>query len=80
MIIFKELNDEIYRLCPSNISKHCGDISKMNVLDISPTNGGITNHRGMSDALEKDPRVNRVLSPYTKTYDPAIHIEINQNL
>ncbi len=80
MIILKELNDEIYRLCPSNISKHCGDISKMNVLDISPTNGGITNPRGMSDALEKDPRVNRVLSPYTKTYDPAIHIEINQNL
>jgi len=53
MITAKELNDEIYRLCPSNISKHCGDHSKMNVLDISPTNGGITNLRGMSDALKK---------------------------
>ena len=78
MIIFKELNGEIYRFGSSNVSKHCGDLSKMNVLDISPTNGGITNPRGMANELKNDSRVDKVLSPYYNSGEKAIHVEIKQ--
>ena len=74
----KAMTDEIYRLGPSKVSKHCGDPNEINVLDISPINGGIKNPKGMSEALENDTRVNRVLTPYNSN-DKAIHIEINQN-
>ena len=72
------MTDEIYRLCPSNISKHCGDPNKMNVLDISPTNGGITNPRGIANELKNDSRVDKVLSPYYNCGEKAIHVEIKQ--
>lgn len=50
----------------------------MNVVDVSPVNGGIKNGKTFSNATEKNKNVSRVLSPWTTTYDPAIHIEIPQ--
>ena len=67
----KELGSE-------RVSKHCVDPSKMNVVDISPVNGGIKNARNFSNTAHANSGVSRVLSPWTTTYDPAIHIEIPQ--
>lgn len=63
---------------PSNVSKHCADLNKMNVVDVSPVNGGIKNAKQFSANAQSNPSVSNVLSPWTKTYDPAIHIEIPQ--
>jgi hypothetical protein len=65
-------------LGPDRVSKHCVDPSKMNVVDVSPVNGGIKNGSKFSNTAQNNPRVSRVLSPWTPTYDPAIHIEIPQ--
>jgi hypothetical protein len=64
---------------PGRVSKHCVDPSQMNVVDISPVNGGIKNGKTFSSNAQANPSVSRVLSPWTPTYDPAIHIEIPQN-
>ena len=63
---------------PSNVSKHCADLNKMNVVDVSPVNGGIKNAKQFSSNAQGNPSVSRVLSPWTQTIDPAIHIEIPQ--
>lgn len=63
---------------PSNISKHCADLNTMNVVDVSTVNGGIKNAKQFSANAQSNPSVSNVLSPWTKTYDPAIHIEIPQ--
>jgi RHS repeat-associated protein len=63
---------------PSNVSKHCADLNKMNVIDVSPVNGGINNAKKFSWNAQRNPAVSRVLSPWTSTIDPAIHIEVPQ--
>jgi RHS repeat-associated protein len=63
---------------PSKISKHCADLDKMNVVDVSPVNGGIKNAQKFSSTAQRNSSVGRVLSPWTPTIDPAIHIEIPQ--
>jgi uncharacterized protein RhaS with RHS repeats len=63
---------------PSNVSKHCADLNIMNVVDVSPVNGGINNAKQFSSNAQGNPSVSRVLSPWTPTIDPAIHIEIPQ--
>nr|WP_304343590.1 RHS repeat-associated core domain-containing protein [Chryseobacterium koreense] len=63
---------------PSKVSKHCVDPKQMNVVDVSPVNGGIKNGKNFSSTAQSNPSVSRVLSPWTPTYDPAIHIEIPQ--
>jgi RHS repeat-associated protein len=64
---------------PGRVSKHCVDSSQMNVVDVSPVNGGIKSGKTFSSNAQANPSVSRVLSPWTPTYDPAIHIEIPQN-
>jgi hypothetical protein len=74
----KAMLEKMYELGPETVSKHVMDIKKMNVVDVSPVNGGIKNGKSFSDAAEEHEGVSRVLSPWTPTYDPAIHIEIPQ--
>lgn len=63
---------------PNKISKHCADLNQMNVVDVSPVNGGIKNAKSFSSNAQANPSVTTVLSPWTTTFDPAIHIEIPQ--
>jgi len=66
------------QLGPGKISKHCVDPSEMNVVDVSTVNGGIKNAKKFSGTAAGNKGVSRVLSPWTSTFDPAIHIEIPQ--
>jgi hypothetical protein len=64
---------------PGNVSRHCADLSKMNVVDVSPINGGIKSGKTFSSTAQSNPAVSKVLSPWSKPKDPAIHIEIPQS-
>ena len=67
------MTDEIYRLGPSNVSKHCGDPNKINVLDIAPSS--IKYQNEFKNAILNDSRVSKLLYP---PKDPALHLEIPQ--
>jgi len=69
----KAMTDEIYRLGPSNVSKHCGDPNKINVLDIAPSS--IKYQNEFKSAILNDSRVSKLLYP---PKDPALHLEIPQ--
>jgi hypothetical protein len=69
------MTDKITELGASTVSNHCGDPAIKNVVDISATRS--QNPRALASALDIDPRVKRVLSPYNST-DKAIHIEVPQ--
>jgi len=73
----KAMVKTIYKLGPSNVSKHLADPSKMNVVDISPWRKGIKNPKKFASSAQKHKGVKRVLSPYNSK-DKAIHVEIPQ--
>ncbi|WP_228527868.1 RHS repeat-associated core domain-containing protein [Pararhodonellum marinum] len=68
--------DKINSIGPSKVSNHLGDPSKINVVDVSPWRGGITNPRNFANKIGSLNGV-RVLSPYNSN-DKAIHVEIPQ--
>uniref|UniRef100_UPI003F6EC995 RHS repeat domain-containing protein n=1 Tax=Cyclobacterium plantarum TaxID=2716263 RepID=UPI003F6EC995 len=68
--------DKINEIGPSKVSNHLGDPSKINVVDVSPWRGGITNPKTFSIKIDAVQGI-RVLSPWNSN-DRAIHIEIPQ--
>jgi len=69
----KAMTDEIYRLGPSKVSKHCGDFNELNVIDIAPSS--VKNGNEFSKSISSDPRVSKYIPP---KIDKAHHIEIPQ--
>lgn len=75
--IIERMEQEILRLGPANVSHHCADPFKLQVIDISPRSISPSSAVGSFIAAAKsDPRISRVLTP--EDGDPAIHIEIPQ--
>jgi RHS repeat-associated protein len=64
---------KIIEVGPSGVSKHCGDPSLINVIDISP--GSIQNRSSFEEAVRTNSAVSRYYMPPT---DPAYHLEIPQ--
>jgi len=71
--IIKDMASKISNLGPANITKHCGDFSVLQVIDVAPTS--ITNKQAFVEALKADPRISKIITPPS---DPAYHIEIPQ--
>lgn len=69
--IIARMRDQILRLGPYKVSHHCGDPTKLAVLDIAPSS--LANPQAFITAARADPRIAKTLVPPD---DPAIHIEI----
>jgi hypothetical protein len=67
------MTDKINILGPQTVSAHCGDQTKINIIDIAPSS--VSNVTNFQKELKSNPGVSRLI-PFPK--DPAIHIEINQ--
>jgi hypothetical protein len=78
-VIVAAMVEEIKVLGPGNVSHHCADPSKLNVIDLSA--GGLTRAQQLSleAAIRKERRIVRHFSPHTVPSDPAFHIEIAQS-
>jgi hypothetical protein len=71
------MEGKIVEVGPENVSKHCGDFSVLQAVDISFSQ--ITNQQLFHDALALDLRIAKLLDPFTKPHtDPAFHIEVPQ--
>ena len=68
-----EMLKMILQVGPQNISKHCGDFNKLNVIDIAPSS--VMFKSAFINAVREDPRVSKFLFPRK---DPAFHLEIKQ--
>ncbi|HOW39497.1 MAG TPA: RHS repeat-associated core domain-containing protein [Bacteroidales bacterium] len=64
---------KINELGPQSVSLHCGDLSKINVIDIAPSS--VSNVSNFQNNLKSNPGVSNLIL-YPK--DRGIHIEINQ--
>lgn len=73
--IISGMEEKINDLGPMNVSRHVGDPSKLNVIDIAPSSIGIAARKGFENAVRNEPRVNKFLLP---PKDPAYHLEISQ--
>ncbi len=69
--IIAEMEQKIWELGPSNVSKHCADPSKLVVVDISPKS--ISYQHEFVAQVKNDKRVSRFFQP---PKDPAYHLEI----
>jgi len=71
---------KIVELGPGNVSHHCADQSKLNVIDISATRVPMRQRmESFHDALKRESRISRFFDPFTADHrDPAFHIEIPQ--
>lgn len=74
--IIHAMAKRIEELGPANVSHHCGDPAKLNVLDIKPSSIPVDKHDAFVKAAGSDPRVSKVLGPTSG--DPAFHLEIPQ--
>jgi len=68
--------NKIYELGPRTVSLHCGDHTKLNVIDIAPSS--IPNPKSFANSIGSNPGVSRILTPWNTNSERAIHIEFPQ--
>lgn len=71
--ILAGMTRRIEDLGPRNVSAHCGDPTKLNVVDIAPSS--LSNRSAFEKAVRADKRISKFLKPPA---DPAYHLEISQ--
>lgn len=71
----KAMLDKIYELGPRTVSRHCGNHSELNVIDIAPST--IRNPKKFAGIIGANSGVSKILTPWN-TPEKAIHIEIPQ--
>ncbi|GEM_PF-2089759 len=72
--IVMQMENKINDLGSSNVSKHCGDPSIINVFDIAPSS--VDNDEAFIDCAENNSSIRKFYSPMNG--DPAYHFEIIQ--
>lgn len=72
----EERTKEIYKQGTGNVSRHCADYKRLNVIDIAPSS--VSNKLLFHNALMNNRNISKVLDPFTKSIDPVFHIEIPQ--
>jgi RHS repeat-associated protein len=73
----QKMVDKINEIGPSKVSNHLGDPSKINVVDVSPWRGGISNPKALAKEADNNPKTSEVLTPWNSR-DKAIHIAFPQ--
>lgn len=73
--IIAGMTAKIYLLGPGKVSRHVGDPSKLNVVDIAPSSIEVPRRAAFEEAVRNDTRVSGFLLP---PGDPAYHLEIPQ--
>jgi hypothetical protein len=76
--IIAAMTAKIIEIGPSNVSHHCAEPSKLNVIDISATRIPAGARLNFHNAIRKESRIVRFFDPFTDPKDPAFHIEIPQ--
>ncbi|WP_138542781.1 hypothetical protein [Pseudoalteromonas ruthenica] len=69
------MTQKIISVGPRNVSRHAGDPSTLNVVDIAPSSIGLARKQQFENAVKADSRVSKFLTP---PKDPAYHLEIPQ--
>jgi hypothetical protein len=76
-LIVSGMETKINEVGPSKVSAHCGDPSKVNVIDIAPSSiARPAQFMAALNAAKADGRLMKFFSPANS--DPAYHIEIDQ--
>lgn len=70
-VIISNMESKINEVGPSNVSKHCGDPAKLNVVDVA--HSSISNKTAFYNALKADPNVSKVLDE-----NNCYHVEVKQ--
>lgn len=65
---------KIIELGPETVSKHCS--TTMYVWDVAPSSIPADKHQTFLNAAITNPKVKKVLSPYTIPKDPAFHLQV----
>jgi len=76
--VVAEMADKITEIGPGNVSHHCADPAKLNVIDISASRIPMNKRADFHIAIRKEPRIARFFDPFTEPKDPAFHIEVPQ--
>lgn len=74
--IITAMTDQINVEGPQNVSRHCVNSSKINVIDIMPST--IKNDLGFHNALKNNYGINKSITPFDKKSEKAFHVEIKQ--
>lgn len=61
---------------PTTVSKHIGDNSKVNVIDIGASS--VSNGAALHKAIKANPGIQKSVTPFDKRAERAFHIEIEQ--
>ncbi|TLX50430.1 hypothetical protein CWC31_12340 [Pseudoalteromonas ruthenica] len=69
------MTQKIISVGPRNVSRHAGDPSALNVVDIALSSIGLARKQQFENAVKADSRVSKFLTP---PKDPAYHLEIPQ--
>lgn len=70
-VIISNMESKINEVGPGNVSKHCGDPAKLNVVDVA--HSSISNKTAFYNALKADPNVSKVLDE-----NNCYHVEVKQ--
>lgn len=73
--VISGMKAKITQVGPRNVSRHAGDPTKINVIDIAPSSIPINLHANFSKAIDSEARIDKFFKP---PKDPAFHIEISQ--
>ncbi|AUW04805.1 hypothetical protein [Vibrio campbellii] len=73
--ILNRMASKVNEIGPRKVSRHAGDYSKLNVIDIGPSIIPIPLRENFENAVRADSRVAKFLVP---PKDPAYHLEIPQ--
>jgi hypothetical protein len=74
--ILAAMERKIIDLGPGNVSRHCDDSKRLNVIDISFLLIAQSQRTNFHNAIRKESRISRFYDPFTAPADPAFHIEI----
>lgn len=75
--ILAAMTAKIVAVGPSNVSLHCADPSRLNVVDIAPSS--IQDPRAFAAAIASETRTGRLSRFFAPgSHDPAFHIEVPQ--
>ncbi len=70
------MKDKINEVGPQNVSRHCGDPTEKNVVDVAPSS--VTNNDKFKESAEKAEKDGTVEKYIDYPTDPAHHFEIRQ--
>ena len=70
------MTETINKVGPQNVSRHTGDVTKLNVIDISTST--IRDRKAFHKSVHSNPGISKAITPIDKKSEKAFHVEIKQ--